>query len=103
MVYVTTHEDDFTTVIASRQYRYSHAYLEFNLFVIFVRIESTSTHCLSLFKKATNQLSKNGIATVCEKDCKEFRFLQFYICKYMCTSEYEKYRAAEPSYDFDVY
>ena len=95
--------NNFTIVLSSRRYRDTHAYLEFNIFVVFVRIESTSTHCLSLFKKAINQLSERGIAAVCEKDCNEFRFLQFYICKYMCTSEYQKCRAAEESYDFDVY
>ena len=96
---------NFTIVISSRRYRDTHAYLEFNIFVVFRirRIESTSTHCLNLFKKAINQLSEREIAAVCEKDCNEFRFLQFYICKYMCTSEYQKCRAAEESYDFDVY
>ena len=77
---------------------------EYNIFGIFVGLsESTSTHCNTLFKKATNQMSKNGIEAVCDKDCQEFRFLQFYICKYMCTNDFAKCRAAEPSFDFELY
>ena len=80
-----------------------HANPQFRLSGFLVNIESTSTHCLNYFKKATNQISKNEIENVCKKDCNEFRFLQFYICNYVCINEFEQCRAAEPSFDFENY
>ena len=80
-----------------------HANPKFCISGFLVNIESTSTHCLNLFKKATNQISKNEIENVCEKDCNEFRFLQFYICKYVCIHDFEQCRADEPSLDFENY